>query len=99
MPLQKISRLLRVLRTMNGLTQAEMAAELDISRTLLSQLENGSDPSMNVLRTISKRFQIPLALLVAQEDEAHSEIMNEARNMLDKILTASILLSDKKVEG
>ena len=89
-------QIIKVLRTMRGLSQVELATELEISRAYLSQIESGTkEPGMAVLKKVSRFFSIPLALLVVQEDETHPEIMDELRKMLGDILSSKFVSQHK----
>jgi putative transcriptional regulator len=52
---------LRELRARDGLTQADLADRLDVSRQTVNALESGKyDPSLPLAFRISKTFQLPL---------------------------------------
>ncbi|EHM00463.1 DNA-binding helix-turn-helix protein [Acetobacteraceae bacterium AT-5844] len=53
--------IVRTLRTKRGLKQAELAAELGISRSHLSKVENGSDaPGRQLLEAMAVYFRVPI---------------------------------------
>ncbi|HEX9744192.1 MAG TPA: helix-turn-helix transcriptional regulator [bacterium] len=82
-----IGRIIQLLRTADGISQTKLADELGISRAYLSQVENGhNDPGLQLLRKISSYFEIPLSLLVADEDEYYPEISKGLRDMLGDFL-------------
>ena len=52
---------LRELRAREGLTQADLADRLDVSRQTIIALESGKyDPSLPLAFRISRTFQLPL---------------------------------------
>ncbi len=52
---------LRELRARDGLTQADLADRLDVSRQTIIALESGKyDPSLPLAFRISRTFQLPL---------------------------------------
>jgi len=93
----KIGRLIRLLRTADDLSQAELARVLDISRANLSQIENGhKDPSLAVLRKAADFFQVPLPVLLANESDPESEIMVQLRRMLGEVLLLRISGTERR---
>jgi transcriptional regulator with XRE-family HTH domain len=82
---------IKMLRTARGISQTDFAAELGISRTYLSQIEGTTrQPSLNLLKRIAGKLNIPMALLVTDEENADSEIMDSMRRILMDILSASM---------
>ncbi|MBI3980356.1 MAG: helix-turn-helix transcriptional regulator [Chloroflexi bacterium] len=56
-----IGKRLRALRQMNHLTGAKLAAQVGVSRSLISQIErDGASPSIDVLRRISAALDVPV---------------------------------------
>lgn len=55
-----VGRLLRIIRTANGLSQLELAKRLDVKNTLISRLEVGdtADPEVSVLRKLVTTFPL-----------------------------------------
>jgi len=52
---------LRELRARDGLTQADLASALDVSRQTVNALESGKyDPSLPLAFRISRTFRLPL---------------------------------------
>ena len=83
----KIGNLIRLLRTADNLSQAELAELLGISRANLSQIENGhKDPDLPVLRKIAGHFNIPLPVLLADEAGEDSEVNRMLNKMLGDVL-------------
>lgn len=61
-----IGRRLRELRTEHGLSLRELAARIDVSPGLVSQIENGvTDPSLTTLRKLAAVFNATVADLFA----------------------------------
>jgi transcriptional regulator with XRE-family HTH domain len=56
---------MRALRKKNGWTQVELAEQLGIDRSYLSEIETGKkDPSLRVLKTIADGFRLSLSQLL-----------------------------------
>ena len=52
---------LKVLRAMNDWSQAELAAQLDVSRQAVNAIETGKhDPSLPLAFRISRLFNLPI---------------------------------------
>lgn len=84
---------IRLLRTAEGKSQTDFAGEVGITRAYLSQVENNRrQPSLAFLRIVSDRLQIPLALLVVNEDEGRGtrEVLRELRAILADVLSARL---------
>jgi len=98
--LMNTGRLIRLLRTAEGLSQTRLASELAVSRAYLSQVENGhKQPGLPFLRRAAAFFKIPTALLVPDDNDPDSEIMVELRKMLGEALVAKMAISGKRVEA
>lgn len=65
--------LLKVMRIVCGLRQAEAAARLGISRTYLSRLENGAKATPRVLGEASRLYGVPVETLTACEKERNHD--------------------------
>ena len=60
-----INRALKAIRVFHGLSQAELATELNISKSYLSELEIGKNSvSYNFLEDFSSYFGMPVSTLV-----------------------------------
>lgn len=60
-----INRALKAIRVFHGLSQAELATELNISKSYLSELENGKKTvSYSFLEDFSNYFDMPVSTLV-----------------------------------
>lgn len=84
-------QIIRLVRTVEGLPQGELARRLSVTSSYLSQVENGrKQPSLSFLKQVSDEFSFPLSLLVLgdQTDKAHREIFAELQNILAKLLLA-----------
>ena len=67
--LMRTGSIIRTLRTVQSISQTELAQELKVTRAYLSQIENGRTPSLSFLKDAAERLQVPLVLLVSGEDE------------------------------
>lgn len=84
---------LRMLRREGNYTQADFAKLFGISRSFLSEIENGEkNPSVQLLQKISRKLQIPLAVIylkaIGEDDIPYvnkEEIIAEIRPSIKKI--------------
>ena len=69
----KIGDKIQSLRKNNSMSQEELAAELRINRNCLSRIETGkSEPSIAVVKNISKLFDIDISSLIDMDEEKKS---------------------------
>ncbi|WP_266170170.1 helix-turn-helix transcriptional regulator [Dyella subtropica] len=60
-----LGRALKLVRTFHDVSQVELASNLHISRSYLSEVESGKKtPSMDLLNEYAKHFSVPLSSLV-----------------------------------
>jgi transcriptional regulator with XRE-family HTH domain len=60
-----INRALKVIRQFHGMKQNELAENLEISKSYLSEIETGKKPaSLELLKKYSEVFDIPVSSLV-----------------------------------
>jgi transcriptional regulator with XRE-family HTH domain len=65
-----IGQKIRTLRNAKGLTLADLAARIQVSASLISQLERGGvNPSLSLLKSISDALEIPLGSLIEGEEQ------------------------------
>lgn len=64
---------LRKLREDKGLTQAQLANELNISRAALGYYENGRTPTIDTLDLVSSYFDVPLDYLMGRTEAAQKK--------------------------
>ena len=85
--------IIKLLRTAGGLSQGNLAKELQVSRAYLCQVEKGRrDPSLVFLRTVSRALKVPLILLLADTEGVGGDdrIGQELRSLLGDLLTAKV---------
>lgn len=83
--------IIRLLRTAEGISQVGLSERIGVSRAYLSQVENNrKQPGLSFLKEVSKTFDIPLVLLLADEDSSNSEVYNELKNILADVLAAKL---------
>ncbi len=69
----KIGDKIQALRKNNSMSQEDLAAELKINRNCLSRIETGkSEPSIAVVKNISKLFDIDISSLIDMDEEKKS---------------------------
>ena len=81
---------IKLVRTIDGISQRELAKRLDISNVYLSQIETGKkDPSMSLLKTFSEQFSVPLPLLVIGSGSSmEAELVEGLRGILNSFLAS-----------
>jgi transcriptional regulator with XRE-family HTH domain len=84
-------KIIRLIRTADGLAQGAVAERLNVSRTYLCQIENGrKQPSLSFLKNFSEQFSVPLSLLVFGEPSrsANDELLAQLREIFAKLLAS-----------
>ena len=87
----KTGYVIRLLRTTEGISQAELAGILGVTSSYLSQVENGHrEPSLSFLKAVSERLRVPLVLLVGGEGDSDYErqILAELQRVLGDLVSA-----------
>lgn len=94
-----INKALKIIRQFHKIKQAELAEQLDISKSYLSEIESGKKPvSFDLLERYSKIFEIPVSSLVffSENIDKEGEAAKKFRiAVTDKILKVMEWLSDK----
>lgn len=85
-----INRALKAIRQFHGLTQAELALKLDMSKSYLSEIESGKKSvGYDLLEKYSELFDVPVSSLVffSENLEEADTIPEKFRSVVaDKIL-------------
>lgn len=85
-----INDALRLLRLYLGLSQKQIAAELELSQSMISEIESGSKSvSMDVLEKYSSTFNVRMSQLLFFAEELESEPVK----LRGKLIVASRVLS------
>ena len=94
---QKIGSFLKELRTKKGLTQAELAEQLNTTNRSVSRWETGSTmPDISVLIELTEFFQVDIKELL--DGERQSEKMTEdVKETVEKVADYSKRINKKKV--
>ena len=81
-------RALKTIRQYHRLSQADLADELQISRSYLNELERKrKEPSLDVLSKYARRFDIPLSSIMLFAEQAQDTKFDKARvYFADKVL-------------
>jgi transcriptional regulator with XRE-family HTH domain len=91
--------IIKLLRITEGLSQTVLANKLGISRAYLSQVEKGrKQPGLNFLKEASRFFNIPIALLLLDENGDDPKVFGELRKILNDVLTVRIEAAHKKAK-
>ena len=77
------------LRRAYGISQADLAKDLGVSRPYLSEVENGREPGMEMLKAAAKCFDVPVAIFMMGDDAGDDNITKSFRRILDAVLTAA----------
>jgi transcriptional regulator with XRE-family HTH domain len=77
------------LRKSHGLSQSELARDLGVSRQYLSEIENGREPGMELLRAAAAKFEVPAALFLLGESNGNDPITKSLRQILQLVLKAA----------
>lgn len=82
-----LGSILKHIRVFNKKTQFELAENLDISRSYISEIESGSKiPTIELLQKYSDNFNIPLStiMLFAEEYNDKKGLRKKAQHLLAK---------------
>jgi len=85
-----ISRALRLIRVFHDMNQTELAKQLGISKSYLSEIESGEKyPTLSLIEKYSKTFDIPpSAILFFAENLGDPSVRSQARRFVaKKVLT------------
>ena len=102
----QIGDVIASIRRKKRLDQKQMADELGISSSYLSQVENNTrNPSGKLLRQIADKLNIPVSVLLfeALEDssfanEEDRQLFIKSKHLMDKMLDI-LLLSEEKIQN
>jgi transcriptional regulator with XRE-family HTH domain len=92
---------LKYIRQYFDIKQVDLAAQLEISKSYLSEIESGKKkPSLDMLDKYSKLFKIPVSLILVFSEKMESKKISEKARVYSaqKILKLleSIIEKDKK---
>ena len=83
-----IGQRIRDLRNEKGMTLGNLAEKINVSPSLISQLERGGiNPSISLLKLIVDTLQIPLSSLVGEEEGKADEFPHVMKERERKTLT------------
>ena len=84
-------QVIKLIRMIDGISQRVLAKRLDVTPSYLCQIENGRKrPSMNLLRAFSRKFRVPLPLLVLDEEGTggNDKVFEEIKRLLSDLVAA-----------
>jgi transcriptional regulator with XRE-family HTH domain len=85
-----IHRALKVIRQFHTLKQNELAEQLDISKSYLSEIETGKKPaSLELLQKYSNIFDIPVSSLIFFSENIGKEQLSS--NKFKKVVASKIV--------
>ncbi|MBE0536677.1 MAG: helix-turn-helix transcriptional regulator [Phycisphaerae bacterium] len=82
---------IRLVRIADGVPQATLAKELHVTKSYLSQVENGGGKfDLGFLRKVARRFALPMPLLLLGEavNSPNDEVFSLLREILGRLLAA-----------
>src|SRR3990167_1552366 len=86
------AKALKLLRTIHGFSLSEMAKQLDISRSYLSEIENNKKkPSLNVINRFGVVFKTPPSAILFFLEEARPQ---NYKTNIKKILLKLLMVVD-----
>lgn len=84
-----IGQKIRDLRGEKGMTLGDLAEQINVSPSLISQLERGGvNPSISLLKLIADVFKAPISSLLGEEETKPEEAPHVMKEKERKILTA-----------
>jgi transcriptional regulator with XRE-family HTH domain len=101
-----LSEALRLIRVFHDLNQSELAKQIEISKSYLSEIEGGKkEPSLELIKKYSSKFNIPVSSIMffAENLEAEDSISKQARKakgvIANKIINFLLLIESKTEEN
>ena len=73
---------LKTFRTLNGLTQGEVAEVLNLDRSTYTYYEKGRVPNLDTLNKLSKIFNVSVAELIGERDDGALDVIKNASREL-----------------
>ena len=73
---------LKTFRTLNGLTQGEVAEVLNLDRSTHTYYEKGRVPNLDTLNKLSKIFNVSVAELIGERDDGALDVIKNASREL-----------------
>lgn len=81
-----IGKTVKFLRMAKGLTQGEVAQELDVTANYISLVENNKrEPSLSFLKNLSNLLDVPVGLFFLDSDMSRKDITPQERALLVRI--------------
>jgi transcriptional regulator with XRE-family HTH domain len=91
--------IIKMLRAVDGLSQTVLAERIGVTRVYLSQVENNrKKPGLPFLRAVSKELDVPLALLLADDDRLNSPMLDELKKIMADLLLARLGSEGKQLD-
>lgn len=93
-----LNQALRLIRSYHDLSQTELAEELSVSNSHLSEIESGKkQPSLELLKKYSERFDVPLSsiLFFSENLDSTKPLDNFRSSVARKIINIMEWVSNK----
>lgn len=66
----------------NSLTVTKLASQMNVSKSVISQIENGKDPSLSMIKKYHDRFNVSYEELIDEKSNLNSEFINNVHSIL-----------------
>lgn len=96
-----LGRALKLIRRYHELTQEQLAARLNLSKSFISELESESKrPSLDVIESYSKEFKIPVSsiMIFAEQLEGRTR-PNSVKSIVSRKILAMLEAIDARAEA
>lgn len=100
-----LSEALRLIRVFHDLNQSDLAEQIEISRSYLSEIEGGKkEPSLELIKKYSVRFNIPVSSIMFfaenldMDDGTVSKKVLKAKGVIANKIINFLLLIESKTE-
>lgn len=94
-----LSEALKLLRSYHDVSQIQLANDLGISRSYLSEVESGrKQPSLELLRTYSEHFDVPLSAILLFSETVEKGVVAETARKVSSSAALKLLgwLNDRR---
>ena len=84
-------QIIKLIRTIHGIGQGQLAKKLRVTRSYLCQIENGrKKPGLELLKNFSREFDVPLPLLFLSDVKPSdgNEVLSELRKLFTELIAA-----------
>ena len=101
-----LSEALRLIRVFHDLNQSDLAEQIEISKSYLSEIEGGKkEPSLELIKKYSVRFDIPISSIMffSENLDMDGSVSKQARKakgvIASKVINFLLLIESKTEEN